>query len=58
MKNKESINFLIVDDFMPMPTALRNNLISLGYEKIAITTKGEEAINYIENQPWTSLFLH
>ena len=43
--------FLVVDDFEPMRTLIRNNLMAIGFKQIAVVADGDEAIRYLENKP-------
>ena len=43
--------FLVVDDFEAMRKTVKNNLASMGFEKVTMASNGSEAIKYLKSNP-------
>lgn len=43
--------FLVVDDFESMRKMVRNNLLSMGFEKVTMAKNGAEAIKHLKSSP-------
>ena len=43
--------FLVVDDFEAMRKTVKNNLASMGFEKVTMASNGSEAIKYLKANP-------
>ncbi len=51
MTQSSNPKFLVVDDFESMRKTVKNNLLSMGFEKVVMAANGAEAVKYLKSSP-------
>jgi len=47
----KNMRFLVADDFEPMRTTIKNNLLAMGYEHVTVASNGSEALRILAVSP-------